>query len=830
MLVGRTTELHRLDEALSRDHPVAVVGEAGIGKTTLLRAAAERTGRPVREGGALSTLAWMEYLPLERALGSPLVGGDAVAVAADVEAAVGDGVLLLDDLQWAAAPAVEVVELLAGRVAVLAGVRSGDLGTDAVLERLAGAGFEVLPLDGLRPEDAAAVALDVRPDLGAAAVARLAERTGGNPLLLRELSVTGEASPSLRLTIGARLRALDEVARETFGLLALAGRPLPTDVFDPLGAKALLAADLAVSTADGQLQVRHALLGEVAVEELDDGRRRALHATLARLSDDPGDAARHHARAGENAAAYDAAVRAAAEATRPGERASHLAVAASCASGPDAHELRLQAAAALEEVHDWPALQAVLAELATGPPDVRARAALLRARAAWRAGDADGLRSAIEQGLAEVTPGTDAELELRIEACRIPLFVQSDADEALRQTAAALADARAAGVDVPRAQYLHGTALYIAERPGEGAVELGEALAAARGAGDVSVELPAANNLVALHESMGDPAEARDLAAAYVERTRALGLGVWERSFRIARSNLDFHAGDYPAVLAAADELLALPLEERSRDALVEQQCLALIDLGRIDEALRRLDAAPTRPGDQWWERGERWVRCQAALWGGRPARALELSEQMLQGPAGDLNNAFAHCSRAWALLELDRDPGPPVSTDYPGMLGAVVPETAGIIALADGRYDDATELFDAATATWSGYHRRGELRCLAAAGEAARRAGHADAVDRLEHAEEQVVAAGMLPLLGRVHRSLRAAGVRRSAPRAHEGAALLSAREQEVLRHVADGLTNAEIAARLGVSRHTVVSQVASASMKLGASNRTQAAAMAVG
>ncbi|HJQ04451.1 MAG TPA: LuxR C-terminal-related transcriptional regulator [Nocardioides sp.] len=830
MLVGRTTELHRLREALSRDHPVAVVGEAGIGKTTLLRAAAERTGRPVREGGALSTLSWMEYLPLERALASPLVGGDPTAVAGDVETAVGAGVLLLDDLQWAAAPTVEVVELLAGRVAMLAGVRSGDPGTDAVLERLAGAGFEIVELGGLTADDAAAVALAVSPDLGAATVARLAERTGGNPLLLRELAATGEASPSLRLAIGARLRALDEVARETFGLLALAGRPLPADAFDPLGAKALLAADLAVTTPDGELQVRHALLGEVAVDQLDDDRRRDLHATLARLTDDPGDAARHHQQAGETALAYDAAVRAAAEAVRPGERASHLAVAASCASGPDAHDLRLQAAAALEEVHDWPALQAVLAELASGPPDVRARAALLRARAAWRAGDADGLRTAIEHGLAEVTTGSDVELELRIEACRIPLFIESDADEAVRQTAAALADARAAGVDVPRAQYLHGTALYIAERPEEGAAELAEALAAAGAAGDVSVELPAANNLIALDESMGDPAEAREIATAYAERARALGLGVWERSFRIARSNLDFHAGDYPAVLAAADELLALPLEERSRDILVEQQCLALVDLGRIDEALRRLDAAPSRPGDQWWERGARWVRCQAALWGGRPALALELSVQMLQGPAGDLNNAFAHCSRAWALLELDRDPGPPVSSDYPGMLAAVVPEAAGVIALAEDRYDEAIELFDAATRTWAGYHRRGELLCRWASDEAARRAGHTDAVDRLVATEEVVAAAGMLPLLGRVHRSLRAAGVRRSAPRAHEGAALLSAREQEVLRLVADGLTNAEIAARLGVSRHTVVSQVASASMKLGASNRTQAAAMAVG
>lgn len=47
------------------------------------------------------------------------------------------------------------------------------------------------------------------------------------------------------------------------------------------------------------------------------------------------------------------------------------------------------------------------------------------------------------------------------------------------------------------------------------------------------------------------------------------------------------------------------------------------------------------------------------------------------------------------------------------------------------------------------------------------------------------------------------------------------------MLQLAATGLTNAEIATRLSVSRHTVVSQIASASAKLGATSRTQAAAL---
>ena len=58
-LIGREDELSRVAEALDLDRPVVVVGEAGIGKTTLIRAAAERGGRRVLEGGGFAILAEM---------------------------------------------------------------------------------------------------------------------------------------------------------------------------------------------------------------------------------------------------------------------------------------------------------------------------------------------------------------------------------------------------------------------------------------------------------------------------------------------------------------------------------------------------------------------------------------------------------------------------------------------------------------------------------------------------------------------------------------------------------------------------------------------------
>jgi DNA-binding CsgD family transcriptional regulator len=459
---------------------------------------------------------------------------------------------------------------------------------------------------------------------------------------------------------------------------------------------------------------------------------------------------------------------------------------------------------------------------------MRAAAALFRARAAWRAGETETVRAALTDGLELVSgSGTEVEILLRIEQSRIPIFIDGDSEAAVRLSSEALELARAADVDVARAEYLHGTALYVAGRAGEGAGFLERAIHGARASADLGTEMVAANNFVALHESMGDPSLARKVASEFAERAGALGLGVWERTFRIAVSNLDFHSGNYAAVFAAADELLDLPLEARTREALLEQLCLSLVDVGRIDEALRRISAGKPRPGDWTWTRQLAWVRTEAALWGGRPQQALELAETILGGPATDPNIAFAHVSRAWALFDLGRAlPAPPPAT-YEGMLSAVPDEIAGVYELQRGEHAAAVVRFDHAAAAWSRFHRRGELRCLWAAGESARRDNAADAVDRLLEAEKRAAATGMVPLLARIHRSLRAAGVRRSSPRARDSSQLLTAREREVLRLVAAGLTNAEISGRLGISRHTVVSQVASASAKLGAASRTQAAAL---
>jgi two-component system, NarL family, response regulator YdfI len=61
------------------------------------------------------------------------------------------------------------------------------------------------------------------------------------------------------------------------------------------------------------------------------------------------------------------------------------------------------------------------------------------------------------------------------------------------------------------------------------------------------------------------------------------------------------------------------------------------------------------------------------------------------------------------------------------------------------------------------------------------------------------------------------------------EGFGELTAREMEVLRMLADGLGNKQIAARLGISDHTVKFHISSILDKLGASSRTEAVTLGI-
>jgi DNA-binding NarL/FixJ family response regulator len=95
-----------------------------------------------------------------------------------------------------------------------------------------------------------------------------------------------------------------------------------------------------------------------------------------------------------------------------------------------------------------------------------------------------------------------------------------------------------------------------------------------------------------------------------------------------------------------------------------------------------------------------------------------------------------------------------------------------------------------------------------------------------------RVVAAGEALLAPTITRRLIADVVARarptSPPQADARLASLTARETDTLRHVARGLSNAEIAAELYVTEHTVKTHVSSVLTKLGLRDRVQAVVLA--
>jgi DNA-binding CsgD family transcriptional regulator len=827
-LVGRSDELTRTRAAFTGGDPVVLVGEAGAGKTALLRAAAAGCQRTCFHGGGLATLAWRPYTGFHRAFGVPPPDGDPARVADWVADRVGHGVLVLDDLQWCSPATLALLGTLGRRITVVAAVRSDEPGSKAALAAATGAGLLPLTLPPLGPDEAASVVRRLRAGLDPAAVEDIVRRAGGNPLLLEELTAYGATSATLQRVVAARLAALPERARSGMALLALVGRPIPAPVLGTATA-VLTDAGLVRATPDGSIEVRHALLGEAALAGVSATDRSRLHRRIAEALDDPGEAARHYAAAGESTLAYSKALEAAGATDVPGERAAHLKLAAENASGPGAFSLRIRAADALCDATDYIGAEDLLDELpSTGP--IGARAMLTRSRARWLSGDADGARAALVDGLRLVEgSGSDVEIRLRIDAARLTLLCDMDGAAAAAEATAALALAEERGLATARARYVLGSADYIS---GGSAWRdhLARARAEARAENDHEVEFLAGHNLIIAHKNAGDPQLARSLASEMREWARGLGFAYWDRQFTALELSCALGDGDYAHVISGCTALRAQSLATvpRTREETTMVLAVALVDVGRLDEALALIDEETDRVGPDPRGRGTlSWPLAEARLWGGDAAGALQVATEWREGGRPDpLLQGHLAAVAAHAAVQLGR----PVPEAQPQLLPAtrgLADELTGLRAAASGDPALATKLFDGAAEAYAPYQLRAALRCRWLAGQARLDAGDRDGAERdLLELERQLEARGMQTLLAAVRRSLRACGVRRAARRG-DGGSGLTQREEEVLRLVGQGLTDVAIARRLGVTPRTVASQVASARTKLGARTRRQAASM---
>ena len=243
--------------------------------------------------------------------------------------------------------------------------------------------------------------------------------------------------------------------------------------------------------------------------------------------------------------------------------------------------------------------------------------------------------------------------------------------------------------------------------------------------------------------------------------------------------------------LAAAEEAY----REASRSGREPQPGLALLRLAQGDgaaaaAAIRRALGEAVAPPDR--------------------ARLLPAQVEILLA-RGEVDEARA------AAVELTRIADGQESR----MLAAMADGAVGAVALAAGDPDDALAASRRSARTWQQLEAPYEAaRARAIVGLACRALGDEDtAAFELEAARGVFAALGAAPDLARVEAMLK--------PAAHDAHGL-TAREQEVLRLVASGKSNREIASELVLSEHTVARHLQNIFAKLGVSSRTAASALA--
>ncbi|MBC2931748.1 LuxR family transcriptional regulator [Nocardioides sp. zg-1228] len=823
-LLGRATELESFAELLGGPEGALLVhGEAGVGKTALTARALAAT--PHRVGGALGTLAWLPFLSLRRALPElpdETWTGDPDYVATAIEAAMGSSVLVVEDAQWADPATLEVLEQLVGRVRLVVTARRGDPAAAQVVTRLDKAGAARLDLEPLGRDAARALVAAVRGGLTDAEVDELVERSGGNPLFIEELGVDG-GTASLELALLARCRDLPEAQLEGVALLALAGRPVPaTDVPDVPG---LLDSGLVVVDADGGARIRHALIGEVIGDLVSSERRVRCHRTLARLSDHPGDVAHHLLAAGDRGEAHAAALRAVEQSATPGERWRHLVTAAESADGDDATELRIRAAEAACTAAEPERAGQLLEGLEVAGPH-GAALALARATQAFQIGDWDRYPVEIAAGRALARPGSREEAQLLNREAAAALIMDNDARAALALAREAIDLAARSGTSSAGAKGMAASALADLEEPGWREL-FEESLVEARAEGDAYRELSVLLNYTISLTAAGDLDEALAQVDRHQRRARELRLLKKAHNSAVTGLVVALYRGDLASVVEEGSRMLAEALAPGDRYDVISTIGFAQAELGHTREALAAADALKDRVSHLSNHHG---VRLHAFALGGQPERAVAEWEPFTS--AGG-NDTYAITGAApvvaWAAYDGGLPPPPRPESLAGGLFAGTGPELDGIDALRSQQYDAARGHFDRA-GELHGQRRSAVWMCRWAAAEATRLGGDTGSAEAelravLTAARED----GLAPLVARCERSLRAAGVHQGARRTAEGA-LLSAREQEVVDLVAEGLTDREIATRLALAHRTVQTHLASARRKLGADNRSHLVAILTG
>ncbi len=638
---------------------------------------------------------------------------------------------------------------------------------------------------------------------------------------------------------------------------------------------------------------RHALIREAVYTDLLPGERTRLHARFAELLADAerrgggnGSAAElaYHCLASHDiSGAFAASVRAAEEAERlaaPAEAHRHYdAALALWDRVPDPEQLAGQSRGKL-------AFRS--ANCAASSGEVARAVQQLRRIQGFLTADSDpGLACRVQERLAyfllEVDAAVAAEAAARAAVAALPpdpprweyaRALATHAQTLMYIGDAAAAAARAhqarAAAEAAQAPWVEADALItlgqLAERDGEpdsAISKLSEAHQQARETHMLGVELRAAFQLARVRLEHGDLAGASSTAHLGVARAEAAGL-------RLAIYGLDLQYLHYLAHYADgcwthARELADGFTARAGTAAEARLSAMALfLDVARGSAAVaeRRAWLEPFFPEDSFTAYIGRGLLAEHALWQGDPDATLaevgalldrQGQEEKGYGPpvirvaaiglaahgdrarqaraAGDTRAAEAEAGAARRLIEAARE-----GAAYPArprfVLGV---EGRGWLARAEAEWarlrgDNDPRLWQPVVAEFSPAFVYETARARWRLAEALAEAGQRAEAER-EWALAISVAAdlGAAPLLAALDDLGRRARFGRPAGSSPDALAGLTAREREVLRLLAAGRSNREIAAALFIAPKTASVHVSNILGKLGASSRTEAAAIAL-
>ncbi|MEO3807910.1 AAA family ATPase [Sphaerisporangium sp. B11E5] len=383
--------------------------------------------------------------------------------------------------------------------------------------------------------------------------------------------------------------------------------------------------------------------------------------------------------------------------------------------------------------------------------------------------------------------------------------------------------------------------LEAAMRTNERAIEIGTRLSSGR-----IVLRAVANNVDGLN-NLGRSEEAVTLAASGEAMARAYGRYRTSGTFLANNRAEALEAlGRWDEVVEIVDQSLAMDPVPRIRGHLLRVRGDVAAGRGETD-LLRQILAETGTPHSE--DKGfaqERVadIRLQAEyhLLRGAPLEALTVADELLSSPASPSGQPLLGWSSkpmlGWRALAQSRVVYESAAAADPERARAVLDKAEKLAAsmTVGGPVAEAYRLmfladFDGAAEVWRHLGRPfPRARSLFQAAVAAARAGDRDgAAERLRAAHPLAVALGARPLTGEIEALCRRVGTSLTGGTPAAGlAAELTPREREVLRLVALGRSNREIAAELFISVKTVSVHVSNILAKLGVATRGEAAAAA--